>query len=252
MTSSGDILVGGGYGAVGRRVAAELAGPGSTRSCACKESNHEPRMVVVTGGPGAGKTALLELVRRHFCEHVAVLPEAAGIVFGGGFPRRDSLAARSAAQRAIYHVQCELEACVWGEGRAAVALCDRGTVDGAAYWPGPDPDPWRALGTTLEAELRRYEAVIHLRTPSAEHGYNLSNPLRTESAKEACRLDERIAEVWSMHPRRTVIDSGEDFLEKMLRAVEAIRREVPVCCRSHRIEARDRVLDTDNACPGGG
>lgn len=43
--------------------------------------------VVLTGGPGAGKTAVLELVRRAVCRHVRVLPEAASVVYGGGFPR---------------------------------------------------------------------------------------------------------------------------------------------------------------------
>ncbi len=31
--------------------------------------------MVLTGGPGAGKTAILELVRRTLCPHVALLPE---------------------------------------------------------------------------------------------------------------------------------------------------------------------------------
>ena len=39
------------------------------------------------GRPGAGKTAVLELIQRSFCGHVRVLPESAGILFGGGFPR---------------------------------------------------------------------------------------------------------------------------------------------------------------------
>jgi hypothetical protein len=47
---------------------------------------HDARLVAVTGGPGAGKTAVLELAARSLCEHVAILLEAATIVFGGGFP----------------------------------------------------------------------------------------------------------------------------------------------------------------------
>ena len=35
----------------------------------------EPRRVVLTGGPGAGKTAALEMIKQSFCEHVRVLPE---------------------------------------------------------------------------------------------------------------------------------------------------------------------------------
>src|SRR5690242_15099817 len=57
------------------------------RTCACREDHRKRKRVVLTGGPGAGKTAVLELVRQSFCSHVHVLPEAAGILFTGGFPR---------------------------------------------------------------------------------------------------------------------------------------------------------------------
>ncbi|MEO7730300.1 MAG: hypothetical protein ABIY55_04965, partial [Kofleriaceae bacterium] len=62
---------------------------------------HTSRRIVLTGGPGAGKTAVLELMRRTLCKHVTVLPEAAGIVFGGGFPRGAVPVLRRASQRAI-------------------------------------------------------------------------------------------------------------------------------------------------------
>ena len=67
------------------------------------------RRVVITGGPGAGKTASLEVARRTLCEHVGFARESASIVFGGGFPREHREAAACAAQRAIFHVQRELE-----------------------------------------------------------------------------------------------------------------------------------------------
>ena len=60
-------------------------------TCECSDV-HQQRRVVLTGGPGAGKTALLELIRQSFCAHVRVLPEAASVVFGGGFPREDDTA----------------------------------------------------------------------------------------------------------------------------------------------------------------
>ncbi len=103
--------------------------------CRCALTRHPARLMALTGGPGAGKTAVLELAARSFCRHVAVLPEAASIVFGGGFPRHDTEPGRKAAQRAIYRVQWEVERLVVEEGEVAVALCDRGTVDGGAYWP---------------------------------------------------------------------------------------------------------------------
>lgn len=193
---------------------------------------HEPRRVVLTGGPGAGKTAVLEAVRQAFCEHVLVLPEAAGILFGGGFPRLQHETARRAAQRAIYHVQRELES-VTAAMQPAVMLCDRGTVDGYAYWPGPD-DFWQQVGTTLEAELARYDAVIHLRV-APDGAYNHINPLRLESAAEARAVDDRILLAWEKHPHRVVIEAEDDFLNKAANAIEVITREVPACCRSHAL-----------------
>ncbi len=197
------------------------------RSCACT-APHRPRRIVLTGGPGAGKTAVLELVRQEFCEHVRVLPEAAGIVFGGGFPRLGSVHTRCAAQRAIFFVQRELER-TGEEENAAIVLCDRGTVDGAAYWAGSDSF-WTACGTTREQEIARYDAVIHLRTPPPE-GYNNGNPLRTESAETAAQIDARLLEIWSGHPQRTVVPPTKDFLEKARRAVELLQSCLPACCR---------------------
>jgi predicted ATPase len=200
------------------------------KPCDCHE-RHLPHRVVLTGGPGAGKTAILELIRLFFCEHVKTLPEAAGIVFGGRFPRSTSPPLRQAAQRAIYHVQRELEAVADAED-AAVVLCDRGTVDCAAYWTG-EGDLFSAVGTTRAAELTRYDAVIHLRTPTSPLAYNHDNPLRLESIEEAAATDARISAEWSDHPRRFVVEPTDDFLHKAARTLALLRDEVPRCCRHH-------------------
>jgi predicted ATPase len=198
--------------------------------CDCA-SRHVKRRVVLTGGPGAGKTAVLELIRLFFCKHVRTLPESAGIVFGGRFPRGERIELRQAAQRAIYHVQRELEAAAEGED-AAVVLCDRGTIDGAAYWAGPG-DLFSAVGTTREVELARYDAVIHLQTPTSPAAYNHDNVLRVESVAEAGVIDGLIRERWDGHPRRFFIEPTDDFLTKASRAMALLRREVPECCRHH-------------------
>jgi predicted ATPase len=193
---------------------------------------HARKRIVLTGGPGAGKTAVLELVRQEFCAHVQVLPEAAGIVFGGGFPRTGSPDRLRGAQRAIFFVQRELES-IGEADNAALVLCDRGTVDGAAYWPGPDSF-WDAVGTTHEREMSRYDAVIHLRTPTVDGGYNHGNPLRTESAAAAAEIDERLLHIWAPHPRRFIVPSSPDFLEKASRVVEILKAEMPDCCNGLR------------------
>jgi predicted ATPase len=200
------------------------------KPCDCNEK-HERRRVVLTGGPGAGKTAVLELIRLFFCVHVKTLKESAGIVFGGGFPRGNSIAMRQASQKAIYHVQRELESTA-DEENSAVVLCDRGTVDGAAYWIGPG-DLWTAVGTSRAGELRRYHAVIHLRTPRAPDAYGHENPLRIESLEEAAAIDSSIEQAWAGHPRILVVDATADFLTKASHAMSILRDEVPECCRHH-------------------
>lgn len=198
-------------------------------ACQCK-GVHEPRRVVLTGGPGAGKTATLEMIKHALCDHVQVVPEAASLVFGGGFPRVSSAAGRVASQRAIFFVQREMEAAIEST-QPAILLCDRGTVDGLAYWPGPG-DLWSSVGTTRDEQLARYHAVIHLRTPSSEGGYNHANRLRKETAAEAAVLDARIIEAWEGHSHRVIVPNATDFPVKAARVLELIRAELPECCRS--------------------
>lgn len=196
------------------------------------------KRIVLTGGPGAGKTAVLELARLHICEHVAVLPEAASIIFRGGFPRDHETIPRQAAQRAIYHLQRELEVATQAGGAFNVLLCDRGTVDGAAYWPGPDT-LWSSVGTTQGEELDRYRAVIHLRTPTEDSYTTNGNPVRIEGAAEAMRIDQRIAELWQQHPHYCVVPSSEDFVAKAQRALVLLLAQLPVCCpKAARAHAR--------------
>jgi predicted ATPase len=196
------------------------------RTCECQRAHKQIR-IVLTGGPGAGKTAVLELIRQSFCSHVKVLPESAGIVFGGGFPRQGSLCSRRAAQRAIFYVQRELEETTL-DGDAAVVLCDRGTVDGVAYWPGPD-DFWKGLGTSESEQLIRYDSVIHMRTPQLQLGYNHVNPLRLESAAEANAIDERIAQAWKNHPKVVLVESTADFMDKVQHVIRLLSDAIPDC-----------------------
>lgn len=206
-----------------------------SKPCSCGRHFHDPQLVAVTGGPGAGKTAILELALRSFCNHVGVIPEAAGVLFGGGFPRDDDAASLRFIQRAIFHVQEQMEGLVLEMGRVAVALCDRGTLDGLAYWPGAREEFWSDVGSAREAQLARYTAVLHLRTPAVTQGYNHDNALRVESAAEAREIDERILRAWDGHPHRVVIESTDDFLKKAQAALEYVRDQLPECCRGHQL-----------------
>lgn len=199
--------------------------------CFCHENFHQTALVVVTGGPGAGKTAVLEMAKKILCEHIAILPESASILFGGGFWRLPSPFAKKAAQRAIFQIQNELENIAVYDGKWALALCDRGTLDGFAYWPESEEQFWIETHTSEKEQYNRYKAVIHLRTPSQELGYNHQNPLRTETANQALEIDLKIAHAWSRHPNYHVIESADNFIQKAQNALQLIGRYLPVCCQ---------------------
>jgi predicted ATPase len=205
--------------------------PSGTHPCHCQRKRHKAKLVVLTGGPGGGKTAILEMARRYFCRHVVLLPEAASIVFTGGFPRLSNDAGRRATQHAIFAIQRQMEQLAQAVDDAALILCDRGTVDGLAYWPGAARGFFGQHATTLHEELARYAAVIHVETAGPE-AYE-QNSTRLESAIEAKQIDARIRKAWDSHPLRFVVSSSANFLDKATLAMELVRAQVPECCRTH-------------------
>ena len=206
--------------------------PAGSHACDCKKTRHATKLVVLTGGPGGGKTAVLEMARRYFCQHVAIAPEAASIVFGGGFPRSEMPKGRRAGQRAIFHVQKALEAVALENRQSAVVLCDRGTLDGLAYWPGSRQSFFDEFETTHEQELGRYAAVVHVEVPALAWGYE-KNRIRRESVTQAREIDQRIAKAWQGHPRVMTVGAQAGFLDKLAYAIELLRGELPACCQTH-------------------
>jgi len=202
--------------------------------CRCLQPQHNAQLVVVTGAPGSGKTAVLALMRHVFCEHVVFLPDAARIVLGSRFPRVESAAGRRAVQRAIFRVQRELERMAIDERTGAVVVCDRGTVDGSAYWPMDTSSYFAENETSHAAELARYRAVIDLRLPPAHLTYDPTNAARIERMRRAAEVDASILSLWKEHPHRYVIDAEGDFLTKATQAVAALNELVPSCCRPRR------------------
>jgi predicted ATPase len=172
--------------------------------------------IVLTGGPGGGKTTAVDLFRREIGERVVIVPEAATILFQGGFPRSCEPRASRFAQTAIFHVQRNLEDVQAALYPGRTLLCDRGTVDGAAYWPGEPHHYFNAVGTTLEAELRRYDAVIFFET-AAVGGASIEggNPIRNESLEQAVELDGRLRSLWARHPRFVLVPNNPSFFKKI-------------------------------------
>lgn len=188
--------------------------------------NHRCR-IVVTGGPGGGKTTAADMFRREIGERVVIVPEAATLMFSGGFPRYKEEHAVHAAQRAIYHVQQNLEDVQAVEYPGRVLLCDRGTIDGAAYWPGPSDGFFEAMETCIETELARYDGVIFFES-AAVGGLTIEggNPARCETIGEAAELDSRLRTLWSRHPNFRIVHHHQSFLKKITYGIAILEEMV--------------------------
>jgi len=172
--------------------------------------------IAVTGGPGGGKTTAVDLFRREMGEGVVVVPEAATMMFMGGFPRYPETDAVRSAQLAIYHVQRNLEDIQAARYPDQILLCDRGTIDGAAYWPEDRGDFFESLETSIEAELARYDGVIFFESAAVGGlGIEGGNPMRRESLAEAVVLDTKLRGYWSQHGNFIVVRNNECFSKKI-------------------------------------
>lgn len=185
-----------------------------------------PRKIVLTGGPCAGKTTVTEVIARVFGSRVAVVPESASLLFRGGFPRWDELGCRRAAQSAIYEVQLNLEAAYSEKYPDRILILDRGTLDGAAYWPDGTSSFLGRHHTTLEDEISRYDQVIYLESADQDAflKHKRDNPSRTESWEEARALDHLARELWSKHPLFRVVKNECSFRAKIFEVLALLER----------------------------
>jgi predicted ATPase len=184
------------------------------------------RRIVVTGGPGGGKTSVWRAFMASHGKLVEAVPEVATALLTTVFPPVQSAHDRHALQRAIFHVQRELESAHEQRCAAGRALfCDRGTPDGAGYWPEGADAFFTSMNTRAEDELARYDAVLFLETAAAA-GLSIAagNPIRTESLEAAVEVDRRLHAVWGGHPGFVHVGWEIDFQQKVDHAVAALTR----------------------------
>ncbi len=181
------------------------------------------KRIVLTGGPGGGKTTALDLFRRELKGKIASVPEAATMIFSGGIDRTRDNKAICAQQIAIFNLQRHLEDIQRKMYPDCLILCDRGCLDGLAYWPGSEEEFFKTMNTSLNDELNRYDAVIFFET-AAKSGQEIksNNPIRNESEEKAIILDERLQQIWSQHPNFYLVGSSESFIKKIMFGIMTI------------------------------
>lgn len=186
--------------------------------------------IVITGGPCAGKTSVINALKQALGERAMFLPEVATMLLSGGFPQpgRDVEWSETWAdefQRAVCSTQTSLENLASHEARKAgieIIICDRGLMDGAAYAGGVERF-CPLVGIDHRSTLERYEMVIHLEsmaTAKPDLYSSESNSCRYESLEEAQALEMRTRQAWWWHSRNyfiagtgTLVDTIEQVMD---------------------------------------
>lgn len=183
------------------------------------------KRIVLTGGPGGGKTTALDLIRREFLGKIATVPEAATMIFSGGIERSSNDQILKTQQIAIFNLQKHLEDIQRAMFKHSIILCDRGSLDGLAYWPESDNSFFQSMHTSLEEELLRYDAVIFFES-AAKSGESIksNNPIRNESEQSAIDLDNKLQAIWSKHPNFNLIHSSASFINKVMFGIKTIEK----------------------------
>ncbi len=188
---------------------------------------NKKKRIVLTGGPGGGKTTALDLFRREFSGKVASVPESATMIFSGGIHRSTDEKVIAAQQKTIFNLQQNLEDTQRLMYPHCLTLCDRGTLDGLAYWPKSEADFFSTMQTTLADELARYDAVIFFETAAKSgQGIKSNNPIRNESEQKAVEIDEKLQTVWSQHPNFNLVSSSESFIRKVMFGIVTIENVI--------------------------
>jgi len=202
--------------------------------------SHSIKRIVLTGGPCAGKTTAMDEAIRHFTElgyKVFTIPEIPTMFTKAGMNYlTKNFQFFYEGEKATLEIQLALEDKFYRMAqtisRPVIILYDRGALDISAYM---EPDMWaeltRLVGTDNEKLLRRYDAVIHLRSTAsgAEQYYTTdNNAQRLEQAdvaglQIARTLDQKVLDAWKIHPNVTVINNYPDFREKANAVLNAIQ-----------------------------
>ncbi len=187
-------------------------------------------VIVLTGGPGGGKSTLIEDLRRDPSWHgrFVTLPEAVHYARFANISPGENL-----FQRAVVNIQMALEDALdrtLGLSDSRPIICHRGSLDPLAFWlqrGWPEREFFEFTSTTRRDHYGRYSAVIHL-VPAADGAPGAyarwPDAHRPEDAEESIRLDRWLEQAWRDHPNYFRLgNEGRDWAAKS----EEARRILP-------------------------
>jgi hypothetical protein len=193
--------------------------------------------MVLTGGPCAGKTSCLRAIIEEFGNQVIPMPEVATLLLGSRFPppgcETITVPAHewsTAFQGAILSLQHEMERAYENLAEkcgARLIVCDRGVLDGAAYWSGGRRAFLDQFGLDVGACFARYQAVVHLEslaTARPDDYGRAGNEIRFEELADAQERERAAREAWQGHPGWVFIPGRHEVGRTISEVFGVVRR----------------------------
>jgi len=156
--------------------------------------------IVITGKPEVGKTTLVHIMECEFSNRVLVGLDAFDVMRTGLFPESKTEYGRKCRQRALYHMQVEIENITSDKAQNRLTICDRGTLDCLQDWPGSAEEFFQSVHTSLGEELARYDWVLQINGVAG---------MRTSQLDFGGPLDP--ADLWKFHRHYLAIPSKSSF-----------------------------------------
>lgn len=209
--------------------------------------------IAITGGPCAGKSTSLKKINEDLTAkgfRVFMVPEvptmvvhAGGMILMSQFNIQERIKFQSLLIRFQMYTEDYFTRLAQMSRQPSIVLCDRGTVDPAAYVSKEefqaimDEEGW----SWVTLRDRRYDRVVFLTSAAcgAEDFYTLeNNAARSEGLDLARDLDKKTMNAWTGHPHLTVCPNlkGESFDQKIDRALKAVHKTVGLELSSNHTE----------------
>lgn len=191
--------------------------------------------IVLTGGPCAGKSTAIELIRNklmHLGFNVAVIEEGATYLMKNGLSPQNMREQDFQFINLQNQIRMEenMEEYAKKLSKPTIIICDRGALDAKAYAGEKLFNEITSKLNTSEQDLKnRYDLVIFLNsmaTLGKEHYSKENNQHRRENYEEALDANARTLNAWVGHPKLRPIQNEIEFKSDITKKIEKIMQEI--------------------------
>lgn len=199
------------------------------------------KRIVLTGGPGSGKTSVLEKIYQVYSSEgykVIIVPETATELMNNGITFKDGSISLVDFQEIVMRLQLAKEEVVdrtielMGDSKVIV-IYDRGTIDNTAYINKEEFEEILARLNNVKSFadlMNKYDLVINL--VGREDFYTTdNNKARSESASEALKLGDATLKCWLGHKKVKIVlpkDTIEEKTSEVLNTINELLQEKQV------------------------